>query len=90
LRSTNCCQRADGPEAQLTEAMRYAGAWARQAPADLLRARDRPMFDLTSARCCGRPARWKCIQAYSLIHDDLPCMDDDDMRRGRPDRAPGL
>lgn len=26
----------------------------------------------------------ECIQAYSLIHDDLPCMDDDDMRRGKP------
>ena len=26
----------------------------------------------------------ECIHAYSLIHDDLPCMDDDDMRRGRP------
>lgn len=26
----------------------------------------------------------ECIQAYSLIHDDLPCMDDDDIRRGKP------
>ena len=26
----------------------------------------------------------ECIQSYSLIHDDLPCMDDDDMRRGKP------
>ncbi len=26
----------------------------------------------------------ECIHAYSLVHDDLPCMDDDDMRRGRP------
>ena len=26
----------------------------------------------------------ECIHAYSLIHDDLPCMDDDDLRRGRP------
>lgn len=26
----------------------------------------------------------ECIQAYSLIHDDLPCMDNDDMRRGKP------
>jgi len=26
----------------------------------------------------------ECIQAYSLIHDDLPCMDDDDLRRGKP------
>ena len=26
----------------------------------------------------------ECIHAYSLIHDDLPCMDDDDIRRGNP------
>ncbi len=26
----------------------------------------------------------ECIQAYSLVHDDLPCMDNDDMRRGKP------
>ena len=26
----------------------------------------------------------ECVHAYSLVHDDLPCMDDDDMRRGRP------
>jgi farnesyl diphosphate synthase len=26
----------------------------------------------------------ECIHAYSLVHDDLPCMDDDDLRRGRP------
>ena len=26
----------------------------------------------------------ECVHAYSLIHDDLPCMDDDDMRRGKP------
>src|SRR6185436_8901627 len=26
----------------------------------------------------------ECVHAYSLIHDDLPCMDDDDVRRGRP------
>ena len=26
----------------------------------------------------------ECIHAYSLIHDDLPCMDDDKMRRGKP------
>ena len=26
----------------------------------------------------------ECVHTYSLIHDDLPCMDDDDLRRGRP------
>ena len=26
----------------------------------------------------------ECLHVYSLIHDDLPCMDDDDLRRGKP------
>jgi len=26
----------------------------------------------------------ECVHTYSLIHDDLPCMDDDDLRRGQP------
>ena len=26
----------------------------------------------------------ECLHAYSLVHDDLPCMDDDDLRRGKP------
>ena len=52
----------------------------------------RPIFTLEFCRMCG--ADWKAaapfaaavemIQTYSLIHDDLPCMDDDDLRRGRP------
>ena len=29
-------------------------------------------------------AALECVHTYSLIHDDLPCMDDDDLRRGRP------
>ena len=32
----------------------------------------------------------ECVHCYSLVHDDLPAMDDDDLRRGRADRAQGL
>lgn len=47
---------------------------------------------LESARICGAPeaaaiqaaAAIECIHAYSLVHDDLPAMDDDDLRRGKP------
>jgi geranylgeranyl diphosphate synthase, type II len=53
--------------------------------------RIRPMLALCAYRACGgrgRAHRLACaveiIHAYSLVHDDLPCMDDDDMRRGRP------
>ena len=52
----------------------------------------RPILCLAAAEACGgetKPAlpaacAVECIHTYSLIHDDLPCMDDDDLRRGRP------
>ena len=76
--------RADGPETRLTEAMRYAAL----GPGKRLR----PFFALEAARLFQVEARGvlraacalECVHAYSLIHDDLPCMDDDDLRRGRP------
>ncbi len=52
----------------------------------------RPILCLAAAEACGgdpdhalRPAcAVELIHTYSLVHDDLPCMDDDDLRRGRP------
>ena len=52
----------------------------------------RPILALAAAEACGGPidgalphaCAVECIHTYSLIHDDLPCMDDDDLRRGRP------
>src|SRR6478736_3981300 len=52
----------------------------------------RPILALAAAEACGGTAEAalpaacavECIHTYSLIHDDLPCMDDDDLRRGRP------
>ncbi len=54
--------------------------------------RMRPILALAAAEACGGktqralPAACavECVHTYSLIHDDLPCMDDDDFRRGRP------
>jgi len=69
---------------QLAEAIRYSLL----APGKRLR----PLLVLMAAEACGGnceaalPAACavEMVHAYSLIHDDLPCMDDDDMRRGRP------
>ncbi len=69
---------------QLSEAMRYSLL----APGKRLR----PLLALLAAGACGgdetaaMPAACavEMIHAYSLIHDDLPAMDDDDLRRGRP------
>ena len=52
----------------------------------------RPILCLAVAECCGGEAASalplacavECIHTYSLIHDDLPCMDNDDLRRGMP------
>ncbi len=52
----------------------------------------RPILCLAAAEACGGEAEAalplacavECVHTYSLIHDDLPCMDDDDFRRGRP------
>jgi farnesyl diphosphate synthase len=69
---------------RLTEAMRYATLGGGK--------RLRPFLVIETARALGRidrgPVRAgaaiECVHAYSLIHDDLPAMDDDDLRRGRP------
>ncbi len=51
----------------------------------------RPVLTLAAADLFGAPAdalpaavAIECIHTYSLVHDDLPCMDNDDLRRGRP------
>ncbi|HEV2874713.1 MAG TPA: polyprenyl synthetase family protein, partial [Thermoleophilaceae bacterium] len=70
--------------ARLEEAMRYS----------LLAGgkRIRPVLALATAEALGRPpadvlplaVAIEMIHTYSLIHDDLPAMDDDDLRRGKP------
>lgn len=76
--------RADGPESRLTEAMRYAalGPGKRLRPFFALEAAD--LFDIEERPVLRAACALECVHAYSLVHDDLPCMDDDDVRRGRP------
>ncbi|HTL52995.1 MAG TPA: farnesyl diphosphate synthase [Planctomycetota bacterium] len=68
----------------LNTAMRYAmfGGGKRLRPA-LVREACRACQG-TDAECEPFAAALEMIHAYSLIHDDLPCMDDDDLRHGRP------
>lgn len=42
------------------------------------------LFDVDAGQALYSAAAIECIHAYSLVHDDLPCMDDDDLRRGMP------
>jgi farnesyl diphosphate synthase len=76
--------RADGPEARVVEAMRYAalGPGKRIRPFFALEAAR--LFDVDERAVLRAACALECIHTYSLIHDDLPAMDDDDLRRGRP------
>jgi geranylgeranyl diphosphate synthase type II len=75
---------ADVPQKRLIEAMRYSLLGGGK--------RLRPVMLLDFCRMCG--GDWldalpfacalEMVHVYSLIHDDLPCMDNDDMRRGKP------
>ena len=76
--------RADGPESRLTEAMRYAALGPGKRLRTYFALETGRMFDLDEGSVLRVACALECIHAYSLIHDDLPCMDDDDVRRGRP------
>ncbi|WP_296530328.1 farnesyl diphosphate synthase [Phenylobacterium sp.] len=73
-----------GPEARLAEAMRYAvlGPGKRLRPFLVYQAGE--ILEVEAERLDRAACALECIHAYSLVHDDLPCMDDDDLRRGRP------
>lgn len=72
-------------EGKLAEAMRYTtlGGGKRLRGVLLLAAAEYSGMDQIEL-VLPAAASLECIQAYSLIHDDLPCMDDDKMRRGKP------
>jgi farnesyl diphosphate synthase len=72
------------PRARLFEAMRHAaiGGGKRLRPLLTLAACELFHIDRDAALRVG--CAIEAIHVYSLIHDDLPCMDDDDMRRGKP------
>jgi farnesyl diphosphate synthase len=76
--------RADGPESRLTEAMRYAVLGPGKRLRTFFALETGRMFDLDDRPVLRSACALECIHAYSLVHDDLPCMDDDDVRRGRP------
>src|SRR5438105_1627144 len=72
------------PEAVLVDAMRYAllGQGKRLRP--FLLAESARLFAVPRDRALRVGAALECMHCYSLIHDDLPAMDDDDLRRGKP------
>jgi farnesyl diphosphate synthase len=69
---------------RLIAAMRHAmlGGGKRLRP--FLVAETAALFDVPRDRALLAGAALECVHGYSLIHDDLPAMDDDDLRRGQP------
>ncbi|NIJ16131.1 polyprenyl synthetase family protein [Sphingobium vermicomposti] len=74
----------DDPRARLYEAMRHAaiGGGKRLRPLLVRAASD--LFNISRESALRVGLAVECIHVYSLIHDDLPAMDDDDLRRGKP------
>ncbi|MCU0901439.1 MAG: polyprenyl synthetase family protein [Cypionkella sp.] len=73
-------RQADEP---VIHAMRYAVAGGKRLRGFLV-LESAALFGLPPDRAIAAAAAVECLHAYSLVHDDMPCMDDDDLRRGQP------
>ena len=78
-------KRPGGIEAgQLGAAMRYATLGGGKRFRPFLVVETAALFGVPETQALNAAAALECIHCYSLVHDDLPAMDDDDLRRGRP------
>jgi farnesyl diphosphate synthase len=76
--------RPTGGHARVQEAMRYAVfAGGKRLRPFLLKA-SAALFDVPVERALRAGTAVEVLHTYSLVHDDLPCMDDDTLRRGKP------
>jgi len=73
-----------GRHARVLEAMRYATFAGGKRLRPYLTLAGARLFGVPEARALRAAAAIEVLHTYSLVHDDLPCMDDDDFRRGRP------
>lgn len=76
--------RPEGPEKPLLEAMRYATLNGGKRLRPLLVMATSELFNVSRISGERVGAAIEMLHTYSLVHDDLPCMDDDDLRRGKP------
>ena len=72
------------PAGRLIEAMRYAALGQGKRLRPFLVLESAALFDVPRERALRVGAALECVHCYSLVHDDLPAMDNDDLRRGRP------
>jgi len=73
-----------GLHSRIHEAMRYATFAGGKRLRPFLVIECAGLFGVDAARASRTAAAIEVLHTYSLVHDDLPCMDDDDLRRGRP------
>lgn len=76
--------RPAGRQARVQEAMRYAITAGGKRLRPFLVLHSGRLFGVDDSRALRVGAAIEALHTYSLVHDDLPCMDDDDLRRGRP------
>lgn len=69
---------------RLLSAMRYAALGAGKRLRPFLVIESARLFNVPPASALRVGAALECVHCYSLVHDDLPAMDDDDLRRGKP------
>ncbi|PPB82483.1 farnesyl diphosphate synthase [Albidovulum inexpectatum] len=74
---------ATDPDLPVIQAMRYALRGGKRLRA-LLVLEGARLHDIPEDEAMPAAAAVEALHAYSLVHDDLPCMDDDDLRRGQP------
>ncbi|NCW61040.1 MAG: polyprenyl synthetase family protein [Rhodobacteraceae bacterium] len=67
----------------VVDAMRYAVQGGKRMRAYMV-IESGAMFGISMEQSIWPAAAIEAVHAYSLVHDDMPCMDDDDIRRGRP------
>lgn len=75
---------SEGREENVIEAMRYALLAGGKRLRPFLVVQSAALFSIDNESALRVAAAIECVHTYSLIHDDLPAMDDDDMRRGLP------
>ncbi len=73
----------DGPEARVVEAMRYSALSGGKRIRPFLVTASSDLFTVDKPSALRAAAAIEMVHCYSLIHDDLPAMDDDDLRRGK-------
>ena len=76
--------RSRGPQGRVQEAMRYATFAGGKRLRPFLVLHSARLFGVDDSRSLRAGAAIEVLHTYSLVHDDLPCMDDDELRRGRP------